>query len=138
MTGLRTRQHFVGHRPTLQKVEVRADSRPLLRRIQFFRSKKDSGGIKGSELTIDALRRDCQGPGMPRQLRGEYEGAIYHVLNRGDRREAIFTDKANRERFLETLADRRQCRAGGSEKAKNTSIVISDPFMKQWSDMRSR
>ena len=27
---------------------------------------------------------------MPRQLRIEYEGAIYHVMNRGDRREAIF------------------------------------------------
>ena len=29
---------------------------------------------------------------MPRQVRIEYEGAIYHVLNRGDRREAIFHD----------------------------------------------
>ena len=29
---------------------------------------------------------------MPRQLRIEYSGAIYHVMNRGDRREPIFQD----------------------------------------------
>jgi hypothetical protein len=29
---------------------------------------------------------------MPRRLRLEYPGAIYHVLNRGDRREPIFRD----------------------------------------------
>jgi hypothetical protein len=27
---------------------------------------------------------------MPRKLRLEYPGAIYHVMNRGDRREDIF------------------------------------------------
>ena len=27
---------------------------------------------------------------MPRPLRIEYPGAIYHVINRGDRREPIF------------------------------------------------
>ena len=40
---------------------------------------------------------------MPRQLRIQYPGAIYHVMNRGDRREAIFHDNADRRRFLETL-----------------------------------
>ena len=34
----------------------------------------------------------------------EYEGAIYHVLNRGDRREPIFRDDKDRFLFLETLA----------------------------------
>ena len=29
---------------------------------------------------------------MPRALRIEYTGAIYHVMNRGDRREPIFRD----------------------------------------------
>jgi hypothetical protein len=29
---------------------------------------------------------------MPRQLRIEYPGAIYHVMSRGDRREDIFVD----------------------------------------------
>jgi putative transposase len=40
---------------------------------------------------------------MPRPLRIEYAGAIYHVLSRGDRREAIFLSDADRELFLETL-----------------------------------
>jgi len=41
---------------------------------------------------------------MPRPLRVEYEGAIYHVMNRGDRREAIFEDDDDRQRFIDTLA----------------------------------
>jgi len=41
---------------------------------------------------------------VARKLRLEYEGAIYHVMSRGDRREAIFRDDADRESFLETLA----------------------------------
>lgn len=40
---------------------------------------------------------------MPRKLRLEYEGAIYHVMNRGDRREPIFVDDEDRQRFVETL-----------------------------------
>jgi len=42
---------------------------------------------------------------MPRKLRMEYPGAIYHVINRGDRREDIFRDDADRIRFLETLGE---------------------------------
>jgi len=41
---------------------------------------------------------------MARKLRVEYGGAIYHVMNRGDRREPIFQDDADRECFLATLA----------------------------------
>lgn len=37
---------------------------------------------------------------MPRQPRIEYPGAIYHVMARGDRREAIFVDDEDREMFL--------------------------------------
>jgi hypothetical protein len=40
---------------------------------------------------------------MARKLRVEYPGAIYHLMNRGDRREAIFKDDADRERLLDTL-----------------------------------
>ena len=40
---------------------------------------------------------------MPRQLRIEYPGAIYHLMNRGNRRGAIFKDDQDRERFLSTL-----------------------------------
>jgi REP element-mobilizing transposase RayT len=42
---------------------------------------------------------------MPRQLRIEYPGAIYHVMNRGDRREPIFHDDLDHECFLKTLAE---------------------------------
>jgi len=42
---------------------------------------------------------------MPLQLRLEYAGAIYHVMNRGDRREPIFKDNADHHRFIETLAE---------------------------------
>ena len=42
---------------------------------------------------------------MPRPLRVEYPGAIYHVLNRGDRQEPIVRDAADRQRFLETLRE---------------------------------
>lgn len=42
---------------------------------------------------------------MPRQLRLEYPGAIYHVMNRGDRREPIFQDDPDRARFLQTLGE---------------------------------
>ena len=40
---------------------------------------------------------------MARKLRVEYAGAIYHVINRGDRRELIFMDDADRQRFVDTL-----------------------------------
>jgi putative transposase len=42
---------------------------------------------------------------MARKLRIQYPGAIYHVMNRGDRREAIFEDDADRERWLQTLTE---------------------------------
>ena len=42
---------------------------------------------------------------MARKLRVEYPGAIYHVLNRGDRGKAIFRDGKDRLRFLEALAE---------------------------------
>ena len=42
---------------------------------------------------------------MPRKLRLEYVGAIYHVMNRGDRREDIFLDDEDRCRFVQTLAE---------------------------------
>ena len=41
---------------------------------------------------------------MARKLRLEYAGAVYRVLNQGDRREVIFEDDLDRRWFLETLA----------------------------------
>jgi len=40
---------------------------------------------------------------MPRQLRIQYQGAIYHLMSRGDRREEIFRGDLDRKNFLETL-----------------------------------
>ena len=45
---------------------------------------------------------------MPRQLRVQYPGAIYHVMHWGDRRQSIFADDEGRERFLKTLGQCRQ------------------------------
>ena len=42
---------------------------------------------------------------MSRKLRIEYPGAMYHVMNRGDRREDIFKDDEDRQRFLSTLGE---------------------------------
>jgi putative transposase len=40
---------------------------------------------------------------VPRPLRIHYTGALYHVLSRGDRREAIFLNEHDRSEFLRTL-----------------------------------
>ena len=40
---------------------------------------------------------------MPRKPRIEYKGAVYHVMSRGNRGEAIFRDDSDHETFLETL-----------------------------------
>jgi putative transposase len=40
---------------------------------------------------------------MARQLRVQYEGAIYHLMSRGDRREEVFRDDVDRKSFLQAL-----------------------------------
>src|SRR6266478_6190003 len=45
---------------------------------------------------------------MPRQLRVEYPGAIYHVMSRGDRKKDIYLDDVDRQDFLKTLAEASQ------------------------------
>src|SRR5438046_1747557 len=40
---------------------------------------------------------------MARQLRIQYEGAIYHLMSRGDRGEEIFRDDLDRRSFHGTL-----------------------------------
>ena len=42
---------------------------------------------------------------MPRKLRLQYPGAMYHVMCRGDRREKIFLDDVDRQDFIKTLAE---------------------------------
>lgn len=40
---------------------------------------------------------------MPRSVRIEYPGALYHVMARGNRRDDIFLSDSDREMFLNTL-----------------------------------
>ena len=61
--------------------------------------------VQVSVLTIDTICRACYILTMPRELRIEYPGAIYHVLNRGDQREDIFLDDEDRQKFLTTLGE---------------------------------
>src|SRR5690349_3279300 len=42
---------------------------------------------------------------MARKLRVQYEGAIYHIMSRGNRRGDIFLDETDRQLFLETLGE---------------------------------
>ena len=42
---------------------------------------------------------------MARKLRVQYEGAVYHLMNRGDHRDDIFRGDADRQLFLDTLAE---------------------------------
>jgi putative transposase len=42
---------------------------------------------------------------MPRQLRLQYPGAMYHGMRWGDRWEPIFLDDVDRQDFLKTLAE---------------------------------
>jgi REP element-mobilizing transposase RayT len=61
---------------------------------------------------------------MARKLRIQYPGAIYHVMNRRDRREAIFADDADRERWLQTLTE--ACEKTGWE--VHAYCVMRNPF----------
>lgn len=42
---------------------------------------------------------------MPRKMRVQYPGAIYHLMSRGDHSEDIFLDDVDRQDFLKTLAE---------------------------------
>ena len=59
----------------------------------------------GVVLTIDTGAGGCYPFGMPRKLRIQYPGAMYHVMNRGDQREPIFKDNEDRQKFLSTLGE---------------------------------
>src|SRR4051812_37360640 len=67
------------------------------------RKKRGQKEKKGSVLTIDTLEEVRLNAAMARQLRIQYDGAIYHLLSRGDRREEIFRDDVDRKSFVETL-----------------------------------
>ncbi len=56
-------------------------------------------------LCIDRIRGFGKSASMPRKLRIQYPGAMYHVMSRGDRRENIFWDEQDRVVFLSTLSE---------------------------------
>lgn len=45
---------------------------------------------------------------MPRVARGLADNQIYHIINRGNRRETVFHDKYDYERFLKLLEESKQ------------------------------
>ena len=42
---------------------------------------------------------------MPRKMRVQFSGAMYHVMSRGDQRDDIFFDDVDRHDFIKTLAE---------------------------------
>jgi len=71
---------------------------------------------------------------MPRKLRVQYPGAIYHVMNRGDRRDPIFGDDQDRRRFLETLGQTRektgsQVHASGDNPVESRYCELQQPIL---------
>ena len=60
---------------------------------------------KRPRLSLDDQARLIPGFAMPRQLRVEYPGAMYHVMSRGDQRDDIFLDDVDRHDFIKTLAE---------------------------------
>ena len=69
---------------------------------------------------------------MPRSLRLQYAGAIYHVMSRGNRRQRIVRDDRDRERFLDSLAE--ACAKNGLAGAR----LVSDGQSLSWSDRNAR
>ena len=45
---------------------------------------------------------------MSRAWRIEYEGALYHLLSRGNEGNEIFVDERDRDRFLDTIEEMSQ------------------------------
>jgi hypothetical protein len=75
---------------------------------------------------------------MPRKLRVEYPGATYHVMNRGDRREAIFREDGDRQRFVDTMERRRSCQEGKEFQSVRRGWCLGAPkFRKELLDCQA-
>jgi putative transposase len=61
---------------------------------------------------------------MARQLRIQYDDAIYHLMSRGDRREEIFRNYLDRKSFLQTLGA--ACQKTGCQ--VHASCLMSNHF----------
>jgi putative transposase len=60
---------------------------------------------RGQPFIIDMIEGALEKARMARAVRLEFAGAFYHVMARGDRREAIVRDDADRATFVRTLAE---------------------------------
>ena len=60
---------------------------------------------------------------MARKARIEYPGAFYHVMARGNRKEAIFRDDKDRLSFLQKLL---------VGKVRKRARVLYDEFVREW------
>ena len=56
----------------------------------------------GGRLGLAGGCRRCSSSGVPRHLRIQYPGAIYHLMSRGDRREDSLLDDVDRQDFVKT------------------------------------
>jgi hypothetical protein len=78
------------------------------------------------------VERTSKRVAMPRKMRVEYAGPIYHVMSRGDRREDIFLDDVDWQDFLRTQRGGRVDAEEGGEEGlrsheKRTKLWV-DPF----------
>jgi hypothetical protein len=64
------------------------------------------------ECGLDRFDRRAYARTMPRKLRIQYPGAMYHVMSCGDRGERIFRDDVERHDFIKTLAEACQKKNG--------------------------
>jgi len=62
-------------------------------------------GEKGSVIFYCIFDENEKKEEMARQVRIEFAGAMYHVMARGDREEAIAGADEDRRKFLQTLGE---------------------------------
>ena len=82
---------------------VRILSKLLSVSKRCYRVIRSSKGVSHDYLT--SSRNLVINGAMPRQVRIEFAGAMYHVMARGDRREAIVQDEEDCRTFLRTLGE---------------------------------
>ena len=76
-----------------------------------IKTSKGVGGVGAGGVGVDVQKwlvtvsHGALDDGMARSLRVEYAGAYYHVMARGNRREAIFLDEKDRHFFLKAVSE---------------------------------
>src|SRR5713226_10010414 len=61
--------------------------------------------VKGAIANLDILKLEDGLSSMARSVRVEFPGAFYHVMARGNRREAIFLDQEDAKQFVKALGE---------------------------------